>query len=357
MKKHFQSLFISVTVIAAISLFLYFQTNNKTRSADFYQMGCTLLDYSDFSMVKKFPGDNCLFLPDGKMIQFQFGSLEYLDQKLTPVWKQSLESHHPPLLYSDNKTIYFLSNHYENFKGIKTRFDQILSLDIQSGKVLKSWNSAGMTEEFEKAADWNDPYLKEKQLAIWGNNFSDVKYEFLHFNSIYEIPENSNSSKFDYLKKGNLIVSAGISLILFFDRELNLLKINQVSDFQGIQFHDAQITKEGNILLYRNYQDIAPEQSSIQIFEPKNMDLEFEYPEDPVVSKFYSHCCGGVQIQENGHFLFNDLTEGGRFQEIDSKGVVYRTFISREIDPKTKNPYDFFNVKKVNLKEYFKNVY
>ncbi len=355
MSKNKKYFYLSVTFIlltSLSSLVIYRSFFNKTYTH--YKIGCELYNL-DFKIVHKFMGYDCLFLNDGSYVSVTKTNLYYFDRSSQLLWSKDFESHHYLELSSDQKKFYVLGNEYHLFRGDNVRFDSITSFDIKSGKLISRWSSFPVAEKLEALAGWR--YDKLAQKASWKFNPTGVKYDFLHFNSIAKIPKNKLASEMPELAEGNLIVSAGVSLALFFDSQLNLINMRSIDNLQGISFHDLQITEKGELLIYHNFSKRNNNflGTTIELINLKNNSIIWQYP--PLNSKIAlnSICCGGVQLLEDEKILFSDSTHGGAFYEIDRKGNVYFNKSYPEIDSNTKLPKIFMKIRKVNLTDFFKN--
>ncbi|MBC7538015.1 MAG: hypothetical protein H7281_04290 [Bacteriovorax sp.] len=346
-KKYFILLFAACSFIffAYKAILLH-----KEPTYTHYKIGCQIYNL-DFELVNAFNGFDCLFLKNGSIIMAQKDQIDYYTNKNELIWTKKIDSHHHIQMSNDELVLYMLGNDYQSFRGELTRFDKVVSIDIQSSKVIAEWSSFKHADELESSAGWI--YDKNNQPNSWGNYKEKAKHQFLHFNSINLIPINKYGySNHSEMSEGNLIISAGVSLVLFFNRHLKLLKAVKIDPSQNIDFHDAQVTEHGELLLYRNQ---FPEKSrtALQIFDLFSLQLIWQYPPKLSESKMYSGCCGSVQMIEDQKILFSDITNGGSVYEIDKTGKITKLYTSTEIDLKTGKPKDIFKVKKVNLKNFF----
>lgn len=344
-----------ITILFVFILFQSCSPQKKTEAEKHLQIDCRILD-QDLKLLKSFTGNYCAFFPNGEWISITGKELKLFSKNNQLKYRFKEMGHHEVRLSNDQKRIYFLSSEIRNFKNKKTRFDVINIADTE-GKILARWDLFDHIDELYKLLE-----LSSLDFALPAERpdetFPDIKYEFSHVNSIYEIPANELQSRFPYMKKGNLLVTFnGLSSVVIFDPELKNIKfVYRVLKTNLLGIHDGQILPNGHLLIFKNYNDpIDAPFTSINEFDMQN-DLSvwsyvFKTPELD-----YNPHSGSVQMLESGNVFFTDYSHGlGKMVEIERSGKVVKLVANNILDPKTSLPLNMYRAKKINLDSFLNN--
>lgn len=340
-------------VAAAIFAFLNFKKKHEESQKLSYVIGCSVYNQNHELLISH-PGALCDYLADGKVLMSNDKALFLLDHREAPLWKKDEYVHHALSAVDENKSIVYFTDEDQIFRDDLTRFDIIKKVNFKNGNLLAEWKLSEHLDQIMPYLPWK--YVKSEHLLdlkMGGHSHTQAKFEFLHFNSIYQIPENSTYPKLFYMKPGNFIVSAGISLILFFDNNLNLIHTMVYDEIAYTTFHDVQALPNGQLLIYHN----SGERfwcSRLEMVDSEDLKLTWSF-KDETLEFLCSSRFGGVQLLSNGNFLFSDVSKGGRIIEINPDGHVLVDFFHPEKDPVTKQSIDVYKVKAQDLTSFFKN--
>lgn len=304
------------------------------------QNGCTLFNKKE---VKSFPGRMCLFLDDGSFVSAELGTVRRFSPSKSIIWEIDLYAHHQMNLSVDKERILVLASEVVK-RGKKQRDDVFLIIDL-NGKILAR-------ESFYPQFSSNGlkPLLWDELKTL---REIDADEETSHFNSIYEIPENSYSSSVPWLKAGNIIVnSLNLGVFVFSPDLKQLLHQKKFPFSQDHMVHDVQITSHGEYLLFNNWtkNPAASRISAIQKFNEIDDEMTFDFRASPP-ELFYSASCGGVQ--EIGDYLFfSHIITGGYFYSKKEKRILY---VVPGINGNGLELQPLQQLKLVNLLQHFKN--
>lgn len=352
--KNKSTIFFSIALFLVSAVTAFFLTLNSNQLKNYsYVIGCSVYN-KDLEPLVSHHGVLCDFLNNGQVLMANDKSVMLLDQHEQIVWKKDEYVHHALSAVDNYKSIVYLSDEDQMFNGDLTRFDVIKKVSMENAEVQAEWKLFEHQEEILKALPWK--YVKKDHLLdrqMGGHPHSKAMYEFLHFNSIYEIPKNEAYPKLPYMKPGNFIVSAGISLILFFDNHLNLIHTKVYDDISYTTFHDVQVLPDGQMLIYHNAA-ASFWCSRLEVVDSESLKPTWTY-QDESLEKLCSNRFGSVQLLPNGNFLFSDVSSGGRVVEINKEGLILNDFFHPEKDPITQRPLDIYKVKAVDLTDFFKS--
>jgi hypothetical protein len=299
-------------------------------------------------------GSYCSFLSDGSTVVGNSTDLTYYDSHMKPIWTKSVSLHHLFNVSGDEKKLFIMKNSFHDYLGEKVRFDDLEIIEIKTGKSLAQWSSFDNIDHMMKSVPWK--YDKEKHREFWtGTEPKEYKssFEFFHFNSIYEIPENDLAKEFFFLKPGGVISNSGLGLVLFFDENLKLLEILNIDNEQSVNTHDVQIIPNGEMLFYRN-QSLNERFSSLQKYDFRKKQIIYKFTGNADLKSFYSWRLGSVQ-ELSDRYLFSNLNDQGNIREISKDGKTLRSIDNPLIDPETKKPRDMMRAKKLDLSSFIRN--
>ncbi len=293
---------------------------------------CTLFKEKD---VLTYPGNFCVFNDDGSFLSGTHNGIRKIRADNSVEWEIERPIHHQVNLSPDKKRILTLSSTYKLKAGKTERDDVILILD-ENGKVLH-----------EQSGTWllGQTGLKPLYWPILENNpgASKADIDVTHFNSIYEIPENTGAAQASYLAPGNIIINSSALGIFILAPDLKKLLYHTKAGIWLI--HDVQVTPDGEFIFFNNIvtgDKSAPNPySSIDKYNPVTRMTTFRWTSEPK-EVFYATTCGGVQ--ELGDYIF--------FSHIVTGGYLYsksRKMIVKTVPPGNSTPLKPKPVQQIKL--------
>jgi hypothetical protein len=294
--------------------------------------------------VKTFPGNLCIFLPDGSFISGNANSLKKISPSRDVLWEIPGHFHHQLNLSPDNKRILALSSEVVIRNKEPQRDDVLLVIDL-NGKILNRMNVRDhVIREGVELLNWK---LTPEVAVV------KAKLETTHFNSFYEIPENASARLIPYLQPGNYIANSVDLGIFIISSDLKKMLAHHHNPHQ-IYLHDVQVSPDGTFLYYNNRAAAAlfhdPEFSAIQKYDPVKKQT-FTLFEATPKEIFYSPACGGVQ--ELGDLIFFNHISGGGFLWSQSRKEILLSLPGYTDDPRSLVPTQ--QLKLIDVKEFFKN--
>ncbi len=276
------------------------------------QNGCGLYRSGE---RKIFPGELCQFLDDGRFVSATNTSLRLFSKAQEVLWEIKGHFHHQVNLSVDKKRILVLSSDMVKRERRLQRDDVFVILDLEGKILARESFFPHIQKRGLKALKWTmTPILKR----------TGTDLETSHFNSMYEIPENSYSNTVPWLKAGNIIANSLELGVFVFSPDLKKVLHHRVFEFsQRHNVHDIQITQEGEFLIFNNLAVTKKKtpSSAIQKFSgPENrMTLEFQGSPPEM---FFSAVCGGVQ-ELGDYIFFSHVTNGGYIYSKSKKEILY----------------------------------
>lgn len=314
-----------------------------------YVIDCNIYN-EKLETIKSMPGSYCEFLSNGNTLIGIPTRLTLYDPFMRVIWEKKLSLHHSFNKSSDESKLFVLTNSFHPYLNTTARFDDIEILQLATGETLNHWSSFDHREKLLSFVLW--PFKVEEHPKFWDKNSTEFSgdFEFFHFNSIYEIPENKLSSKFDFLRPGGMVVNTGVGPVLFFDKDLKLVHHILLDPTPTVNLHDIQVLPSGKLLIYRNrYKNEY--RSQLQKYDFESSQIVWIFNGSKEIKDFYSWRFGSIQELED-RYVYSDLTAGGKVVEISKEGKWLRDFNNLESDPHRNIPKDFLKVKKVDLSSY-----
>jgi hypothetical protein len=352
MKKKISFVVFFLLLFAGFLLRKNFESFKK--KAYVYTLDCRVLN-TDKTIIFEGGGGMCEFLKDGSFIRFlKTSETDYTISRVSAndvvLWVKPYIAHHMMTASKDQKLLYLLSVDRKIWRGKQTKFDTVIALDSETGKEIAHWSAYDVKEELEK--QHGDPPPRRTNIPPEHQYVPLGIYEdeFTHFNSINLIPDEVKS----YLQ-ADIIVNTGRGVELFFTKELRLVAYYWVDPLWSVNSHDAQITPEGNLLLYKNW-DHSEKGASLEMYDLTTKKRVWLYDRSPEGKVFGSNKFGSVQLLEDGGFLYSDMDTGGHFTEVGDDGKKRLEYYSPEIDPRDKLPRAFIRVKKMAYKQMSKKM-
>ncbi len=311
-----------------------------------FQTNCTLSYIKNH--MKTYPGNFCLFLEDGSFISVNNDSIKRFSPSSKVLWEKSGIFHHQMNLSADKKRILVLKSEIRVSSGKRIRDDFIEVFDL-NGNLVHRVSAMDILKQAEVTP------LHDQKAEILKRFSAD--YETSHFNSIYEIPDNTYADKIPWMKTGNIIVNSYSLGIFILSPDLQKVLYHKELPFSNDhEFHDVQVTQKGEFLLFNNYRQMPGERdiphSAIQKYDPVTDKVTFEFTS---VNKehFYSPACGGVQ--EFPEFIFfSHITKGGFFYSKEKKEIIL-AIPGFAGDSESVAPTQ--QIKIVDVREFLKNSY
>lgn len=254
--------------------------------------------------VKTFPGNICLFFPDGSLVSASEKSLIRFSPKDEIQWEIPGNFHHQLELDHSRKHILAMGNVVRD--GVRS--DTFVIIDLAGRKTHetnseKIYSQVGVRPELVPSSE----FIRARTGAV---------SEAGHFNSFYEIPAMvSGKGLPEYLKQGNFVVNALSDGVFVLSADLSkVLHHFRISQSHDHQIHDVQVRPSGEFVFFNNRgADGGPlnRYSAIQILDSKGK-LGFSYTAQPR-EFFYSQSCGGVQELDSDLILFSDVMNATYF--------------------------------------------
>ncbi|MBC7540237.1 MAG: hypothetical protein H7281_15535 [Bacteriovorax sp.] len=274
------------------------------------------------------------------------GDIFLLDANGLIKWKKSYLVHHTMKISHDGKRLFFFSMEKRDYRGVEAKFDKIIALDIATGKEAGSWNVFDIKDQLEAEYGQALPLKKSSPSYNKENKkIGEIINEYTHFNSINLIPTN-----IDGFLNEEIIVNSGRGFVLFFNRDLKLSRKFWVDRIWNVNTHDAQITKDGNLLIYKNW-DLNTRNSSLEVISINTHELLWKYELDPDGQSFKSSKFGSVQLFDDSSFLYSDMDKGGHFTVVDSDGKKLSSFYFPQLDPRDNLAQTFHTIRRVKFED------
>lgn len=305
---------------------------------------CDIFDKKG-QLVRHYPGDHCVFLKDGSFVSGSINSLTFYRPDLTVKWTKPIPTHHQLKLDNSQKRLLVMSSSEHRY----LRFDKLLVLSLE-GETLLQFDSFPYIDELFGATR-SSPHFWAISEALKAYSSFDVVGEISHFNSFYEIPENSAAAKNPIFRAGNFLVNSVLPSVTFVI-DASLKKVLWIHGHPNVLKHDTQMQANGKIIFYENSAHILNRPySSIQEYDPITREYKLLFRAAKPDS-FASEKVGGVQVLPNGHFLTSDYSQGGRALEITREGKIVWSIPYIAIDPVTRKPSLFQDVKRLDLSHF-----
>ncbi|MDZ4081696.1 MAG: arylsulfotransferase family protein [Bdellovibrionales bacterium] len=285
--------------------------------------GCEIYDIKDTSkpkLVRKFPGELCLFLNDGSVVQSLPDRVAKHDAHMKELWSLPTKAHHQINLSPDGRHILIIGSEavLPDRKYGNARSDVLFVVD-QKGKIQKRFSFYDNRKQFNQAA-WKNA-VERRFPMIWNlARFKEVKWEITHANSFYEIEAHTAEKTNPEFKKGHYIVN-DVSLMMAFVLDHKLKKVVWQKSLRPEIWnmtHDVQVLPNGRLLYYDNGTKEKP-QSSLRETDLATGKDEWTYLGQDGV-RFFSNRWGGVQRLADGGTLYTDITTRPEIIEIDPSG-------------------------------------
>lgn len=322
-----------------------------------YILGCTIID-KEGRVLRQYRGGECIFLPNGYVASIRRMDLRFFNAKMRLMWKKRIEPHHQINSSLDNKHLLVINTRshffpYSRPPSQNVYFDRFSIYD-RKGNEVKYFD---MYESWQEVAALTPVPFSPNQRIAHGDQ---VRFEFSHSNSFYEIPENTAASKNHAFDEGNYIINERFrGLILVLDKELK--KILWSVRYEDLEpgwkgAHDVQMQRNGKIILFDNLSFLFSDEkdfSTITELDPLTLKKKILF-RAPSPTSFFSKFHGGVQRLSDGGLLITDSALNGVF-EVNEWGKKGWSFYQPILHPKTGKPRGFWRARRQDLTSFLEN--
>lgn len=315
---------------------------------------CTIFDAKG-EVLRRYDGSLCLFHDDGRVFAAKTEGLSAWNKNMAAIWQRPYYVHHQMNWSLDKTQILALGSEFTQREGKLVRIDTLYVFDL-NGMIKKRFSFDEKT--INKLSPDKMSSLQEL-LVPWPSVKTETQYEYTHANSFYEIPTNSSAAKLAAFARGNYIVNDTMShRIIIFNRSLKKILWSMDYIFWGGHItHDVQVLPNGNLLIYANVAQVenGKKASALHEFDPIKKKIVWSFMEKPP-HKFFSECCGGVQLLDNGNILYSDISSGQAYGiEITRSGKEVWRMSPPDKDVKSGKKIHIHQIKRVDLSSFLKN--
>lgn len=275
-----------------------------------------------------------------------------LDWNSNVKWKQKLRVHHDVFPDKNKQLFYVLARedaivYWHGIpvpivgdyiavllpdKGIERKiylFD-LLKARVKLRRIIKLYTGIFRFKEIVK-------FFVHKIRNNWVCQHS-LHFDIMHTNSI-EVMDRSIEG---FCKEGDLLISI---------RELNLVAVLDIDKEQFVwtwgpgevsMQHDAQLLKNGNVLIFDNGCDKG--YSRVVEIDPLTKNIVWEYKSHPV-QEFYSTVSGSSQRLPNGNTLIAESTKGRAF-EVTKDGKIVWDYYNPNVKKENKERETIYRIRR-----------
>lgn len=301
-------------------------------------------------LIKKLPGGQCAFLPDGRVISGQTTQLSMYSPEGKLLWQKDIGTHHQVNLNLAKSKILTLSSEVNPENKKLVRYDVAMVLDF-NGNVTARFRVFEHKQELEKwlPASRRGKTYESPQIV------PGVSLEYSHANSIYEIPDNPLAKLNPAFAQGNYVLNvSSLRLFLILDKEMKkIIWHAPAAKFHSDLVHDLQVLTNGDLLFFSNNGPRKNDKlSTVYECQPLTGKVVWRWPLKPRPDIASLHS-GGAQLLENGNILLSDNTREGVGIEVDRKAKMLWMMPNRL--EKDEVPFHFQQIKRYDLTEFLKN--
>lgn len=310
-----------MTILAIVWLLPYL-----AHAASYLHFGCEIYEFQpppnlQLKLVRKFPGELCLFQKDGSVVMTFRQRVAKFDYQMKEIWSYPTRAHHQVNASLDGEEILVIGSEIvETFdkRVSKARGDLLIVLD-QEGKLRRSFSLNQNKVQFPAKA-WTDAELRKYPMVWDVQRFHDANWELTHVNTFYQIPENAAAKQNRAFAGGGYIVN-DISLMQTFILDKDMKKVlwqRSLPKETWNMTHDTQILPDGRLIYYDNGTSSRPFSRLVEYDLVKGRET-WSYP-PKLTRSFYAKRWGGIQYLNSGDVLFTDITRKPRVVVIDRHG-------------------------------------
>jgi hypothetical protein len=232
--------------------------------------------------------------------------LARLDRDSRVVWKRDVTAHHDVEIRPDGKVA---ALGFERRRvpavhpDVDTKVDGILTLDPDTGEPLDFWGFLDAIAGREDVFALGDAPVTRTGGEPWVDLFHANSLEWMAHDPLFETHPL-------YSPDHVLVCFRHQDRVAIFDaRERRVVWAWGAGEISGP--HDAQLTPEGNVLLFDNGQSRS--RSRAMEVDPRTDRVVWEWQADPPES-FYTAARGSVQRLPNGNVLMAESDNGGALE-------------------------------------------
>jgi hypothetical protein len=288
--------------------------------------GCEIYEFTappklQIKLVRKFPGELCLFQKDGSVVMTFPQRVVKYDFQMKEIWSYSARAHHQINASTNGEEILVIGSEIVDVgdkQAGRARGDLLLVLD-QEGKLRRSFSLNQNKVQFQTAA-WRNAELRKYPMVWDVERFQEAKWELTHVNTFYQIPDNNAAKKSQAFSAGGYLVN-DISLMQTFILDKDMKKIvwqRSLPKETWNMTHDTQILRDGRLIYYDNGTAARPFSRLVE-YDLLSSRETWSYPKK-LRRSFYAKRWGGLQFLDSGNVLFTDISGVPRVVEIDREG-------------------------------------
>ncbi len=299
--------------------------HDRLRATAGYHLVDNYLHFKNCSLVEKseladfsFPGSFCTLLADGSYVSY-ISELTLWKADGSPAWKKSNHTHHDISVDEDTGTIFAIAGDFIINKTEKTltRFDAIRGYALNGDEIFY-W---GMQKYKSQ--------LEARLKILLPRHFNEPFFQYTHFNSVQEIPENATAAKIPAFRARNILVNDFKSRAIFIiDRQTQEIVWHHIPE-KWLDAHSVRVNKEGQIVFLANSHAKKigePSYSAIDYFDPVTEEIVRSITVSPKEG-FYTSYWGSLQHLPDHRFLVTNSKSGSAF-EIDQEGRILWEWIN-----------------------------
>lgn len=281
---------------------------NSFKAGEYLVSGCRILN-TDGTLKKSFPGGQCLFLPDGSLISYDYAKIEltYFRKDMSVLWRKKIHVHHESLQITKSGELAFLSSFVARYNGIqKVRFDEIVKASLETGDVTGRFSM----EEHARALNPHAPFF------LYPTDWEKVlghTHEATHAGWLHEL-------KSPLYKNGQILFPAGSFIVMVngFEPRMHVISsdlktllgtrrlTSNVFAHTVIPYSDHELIYFVNTHFFRPISQT--EEAHIAVYDFNKEQVSQTYHGD-----FFAFYSGGVQVLNRDLLLVSDL--GSKFSE------------------------------------------
>jgi hypothetical protein len=257
---------------------------------------CRVLDLMG-ALLQEFPGDHCVFLPDGGLISASQQGLRRFDHHDQLLWDVPGLFHHSVALSTDGKRVLVLGSETLGPTEKRLRHDIVLIYDLNGKELHRRSALPILAQAGRPALQW--------EMSPSHRELTKSSGEVSHFNSFYEIPPGAPLTP--KLRGARYVVNGSGSGVFFLTEDLQELRHHFMADSRTHSAHDAQVTPTGRLLLFHNV-NRTPNgviYSAVREFDLATGRETLEITSNPK-GLFFGRFAGGVQWLDADLTLFSD---------------------------------------------------
>lgn len=279
--------------------------------------GCRIFD-TQATLVRTLPGEQCLFLKDGRYLSASEKALRLLTSAGGVQWELKGHFHHQLAWSTKRDHVHAIASEVLTGADKKSvRYDrlQVVNLD---GVVVKEIGVPEILRQAKLAPLKYENHIKTS---------TDVLTEGSHINSFWEIPALKTTARLapqwaagnyvvNGLGHGLFVLDASLKKVLWHHRSPNALL--------GLA-HDVQVTPQGHLLQFVNLaagSRAGLHLSTVEEVDLATMKVRWQFNPRPA-GIFYSRYGGGVHAVDDDLLLFSTSFGGVFLYSRNRKALVW----------------------------------